>query len=411
MAQSYTLYELNEYIRRVIALNFPESVWITCEISQAKNSRGNIYLDLVQQDEEDNVVAQSSAAIWYKSYLFLKSKLGELLPSLLTPGTQIRVKVMVEYSEKYGMKLIVEDIDPAFTLGKLEMARQKILERLHHEGVSELNKALPLPTVIQRIAVISAENAAGYIDFKTHLETNSYGYHFAITLFPAALQGSKTETEVCDALSRISKDKKSFDLIAIIRGGGSKLDLAGFDNFNIGHKVATSPIPVFTGIGHEIDQSIADLMAHTAMKTPTAVADFILEHNVNFEGEIMDMMHSVERIAHRELKMHQLSIENVFILLQSLPAEAIRNQTIFLSQLQQQLMQQVDHRMHRQLIMHESFDQILHVSDPIHTLNKGYTIVNQGGKIVAKKREFTEGDLTIQFADGVIEINNTPKIA
>ncbi|MBK7220785.1 MAG: exodeoxyribonuclease VII large subunit [Saprospiraceae bacterium] len=214
MAQNdtFTLFDLNEYLKRVIALNFPEPVWISCEIAQIKNARGNYYLDLVQQNEKEEVIAQSQAAIWYKSYLFLKAKLGDLLNSLLQEGTQIKIKVNVEYNERFGLKLIIEDIDPAYTLGQMELSRQKIMERLKTAGVTELNKNVVMPRVIQRIAVISSDTAAGFKDFTAHLEENKYGYQFTPTLFPAAMQGQNTEKEVVSQLQEIKLQNKTMML-------------------------------------------------------------------------------------------------------------------------------------------------------------------------------------------------------
>ena len=284
MPSSYSLYELNEYIRRVIALNFAEPIWVNAEISQIKEVRGNVYMDLVYHDDQTNEIkAQISAGIWFKSYLFLKNKLGALLPSLLSEGTHVLLKVQVEFTERYGMKLIVEDIDPSFTIGQMEMNRQKILQKLFDEGLTHQNKLTKLPVVIQRIAVISSDNAAGYIDFINHLSQNPYGYQFKTTLFRASLQGQNTEREVCQALNDISEDASKYDCTVIIRGGGSKLDLAWFDNFNIGARIAKSPIPVMTGIGHDINATVADTVAHTTLKTPTAAADFIISHNICFE--------------------------------------------------------------------------------------------------------------------------------
>ena len=197
---SYTLFELNEYIKRVIALNFQEPVWIECEISQVKESRGNFYLDFVQKKEDsDEVVAQSSGYLWYKSALFLKKKLGDLFAALLKDGTAVKIKVYIEFHERYGLKLNIEDIDPSFTIGQLEMLRQKIIQRLKEEGKLNSNKLIPIPSVVQKIAVISSETAAGYIDFVQQIQHNIYGYQFTHTLFSAALQGSNTEKKVTAA--------------------------------------------------------------------------------------------------------------------------------------------------------------------------------------------------------------------
>jgi exodeoxyribonuclease VII large subunit len=179
--ETHSLFELNEYIKRVIALNFPEPLWINCEIAQIKEVRGNVYIDLVEQDNQDNIIAQASAVIWYKSYLFIKNKLGHLANSLLSVGTHVKVKVIVEFNERYGYKLVIEDIDPTYTLGRLEINRQKIIERLKADQLFDLNKCIELPAVIQKIAIISSDQAAGYKDFIAQISENQYGYHFSFS--------------------------------------------------------------------------------------------------------------------------------------------------------------------------------------------------------------------------------------
>lgn len=401
---TYSLFELNEYIRRVVALNFAEPIWINCEIAQIKEARGNFYLDLVEQDESDQVIAQIQAAIWYKNYLFIKSKLGVLTQSLLVAGTHIKIKVSVDFNERYGLKLLVEDIDPTYTLGRLELNRQKIIERLKKEEVVDQNKALILPRVIQSIAVISSDTAAGYQDFIKHMQHNAYGYSFEITLFKAAMQGTNTEREVCAALDEIT-GTGNFDIIALMRGGGSKLDLSFFDNFNIGFKIASSPIPVFTGIGHEIDLSVADMVSNKTLKTPTAVADYILEHNARFEGEIIDIetrMHQLVRSlvdrAHRELVLSEQT------LIQR-PREIIATQYRELEIIKSISSQQVKFIFNRASDQITAFESLIVSYDPQKVLKRGFAIVHQNGEIIDRASKAKRGLMQIEFSDQTITTN------
>jgi len=407
MPQSYTLYELNEYIKRVIALNFAESVWINCEISQVKEVRGNVYLDLVHHDDKtDEIKAQISANIWYKSYLFIKNKLGALLPSLLKEGTHVLLKVKVEFNERYGIKLIIEDIDPSFTIGQMEMNRQKILQRLQEEGLLHLNKQHNLPSVIQRIAVISSSNAAGYIDFINHLNTNTYGYKYLTTLYSAALQGLNTEREVCQALREIEDNKDKFDTIVIIRGGGSKLDLAWFDNFNIGSLIAKSALPVITGIGHDIDSTVTDIMAHTSLKTPTAVADYMINHNLEFESEILQKNHWISQMAQQLLKQQQFALQNVTQEILWIPKDKIRNGYMVLSNIQNTIYQDVFRKIQNHKDKMILIDKELYLSHPENILKKGYTIIRQNDKISKKSKDLDfHQSFEIQFIDKTIKVN------
>lgn len=401
--ETYTLYDLNEYIKRVIALNFSDPIWISCEISQCKNVRGNYYLDLIHQNEEGEVIAQNSAMIWYKSLLFIKAKLGELLPSLLKEGVSIKVKVLVEYNERYGLKLIIEDIDPSYTLGQIELNRQKILERLKQEEVIDQNKLTKLPSVIKKIAVISSDQAAGYKDFITHINENPYGYSFAIHLFQAAMQGNMTESEVCAAIDSIKKAK--FDVICIIRGGGSKLDLAAFDNFNIGYKIATCKIPVITGIGHEIDQSIADITAHTALKTPTAVADYIINHNTDFESKIVLMQQSIERLANMHIKNARLKMEGYNLFFKSKPKEIIKQRSILLGQYATTISNFKDIHIKNSHIQLKNIDAILQLSDPKNIMKRGFVLVKNDSKYITSVKEMQKiKSGKLEFHDGEIGI-------
>ncbi len=408
MRQSYSLYELNEYIRRVISLNFTEPIWVNCEISQVKEVKGNVYLDLVYHDEiTGDITAQLSGNIWFKSYLFLKNKLGELLPSILKEGIHVQLKVQVEFSERYGLKLNIEDIDPAFTIGQMELNRQKILQKLTKEGWIDKNKQLPFPNVIQKIAVISSHNAAGYIDFTKHLFNNNFGYAFHVELFNAAMQGMNTEREVCNAFRQISTSNKHFDVILIIRGGGSKLDLSWFDNFNIGVEIAKSNVPVITGIGHEIDQTVADTVANISLKTPTAVADYIIRHNETFEGNIQWLTQTIHQISQRIVKQETILLNKSIQLLSLIPRETVKKHKLNIEQVIKLCFTTSTALIQKQKDRLTFHEQQINLLRPENILKKGYAIIKQNDQFISSKANFVENvTTTIEFYDGQIKINH-----
>ena len=404
---SYSLFELNEYIKRVVALNFTEAIWVNAEVSQVSEVRGQVYMDLVQHAEDENrIEAQASAVIWYKSYLFIRKKLGELLPSILTEGTKVLVKVKVEFHERYGLKLIIEDIDPSFTIGQMEMARQKIIENLRQAGVIEHNSRLTLPDVIQRVAVISSATAAGFADFKQQLTENEYGYDIHFDLYQAAMQGGNTEREVCAALDEIEVLQDDYDCIAIIRGGGSKLDLASFDNYNIGHKIASSSLPVLTGIGHEIDNTVADIVSFQSLKTPTAVAAFIVERNTQYESDIMQAGIWIKQLAKQNLEYHNLQLEQISQLVRLKPQEYIKSENQKIQQLSTLLKQASKYAIKdiKDSISH--MEQMVAIVDPKSILKRGYIMLKKGDEVTSSTSELTKGDnVELEFHDGKVQAN------
>jgi|JI10StandDraft_1071094.scaffolds.fasta_scaffold03347_20 exodeoxyribonuclease VII large subunit len=407
MPASYTLYELNEYIRRVIALNFAEPIWVSCEISQVKEVRGNVYLDLVYHDEKSqDITAQISASIWYKSYLFLKTKLGALLPSLLREGTHILVKVQVEFSERYGMKLIIEDIDPSFTIGQMEMNRQKIMQKLSDDGLIGLNKNQKMPSVVKRIAVISSATAAGFIDFQNHLQHNSYGYTYKISLYQVAMQGQNTEKDVTKAFDAIHESVDQYDCVLIIRGGGSKLDLSAFDNYNIGAKISKCNLPVLTGIGHDIDSTVADICASYSLKTPTALADYIIEHNFRFETTLTEVTHWISRMAGQLIKNKELELQQTIQILKIIPSEIIRTNQVSINYINQNINTSVKTILHRHTERLKTIDSNIHLLNPKNILKRGYSIIRQDNTVIKRSTDLDKNkDIQIEFFDKEIKVN------
>lgn len=398
--EAYSLFELNEFIRQVVALNFPEPVWVQAEVMQARCSRGHWYIDLVQKDEvDDEVKAQAQAVIWIGQAARIQRSLGQKLEDFLLPGVQVRLLVRVEFHERYGLKLNVQDIDTAFTIGQLEQQRLLTLDRLQREGLLELNKQLLLPPVLQRIAVISSEQAAGYADFCHQLLNNPYGYRFHTQLFNAAVQGVNVASEFVSRLASI--DPKKFDCVVVIRGGGSRLDLAAFDGWEVCAAAARCPLPVLVGIGHETDRTLLDLVAHTALKTPTAVAEFIVQRNAYFEATLLEMGEQIRHLA-REL-LHEAAIELNFRaqLLRSNAQRLIDGKSMQLEYLERTLPASVERILSSHQLQLQSYEYTIQALDPVNTLKRGFAIVRKNGRAVKNIDELVPGDeVEGQVSDG-----------
>ncbi len=403
--ESYSLYQLNEYIRRVIALNFREPLWIEAEISQIKNSRGNFYLELVEKDDGgDDILAQTSAVIWYRNYKFIEKKLGDIVDDLLQDGTQVRIKCKVDYHERYGLKLVVEDIDPNFTYGKLELKRQKIILQLEEEGLIELNKGLLIPSVIQRIAVISSSGAAGYQDFKKQLDNNPYGYSFKVDLFDCAVQGVKVSVDTTQAIQEISKSNTNYHIVAIIRGGGSKLDLSGYDDYDISKAIALSEIPFVIGIGHDIDITVTDLVACVSLKTPTAVADYIIEKNMMYESRIESFSTSLTSKARTLVKEKQQTLSLYKDRLALKVDRLIQEEINSLDILGHRLNSDLGLMLQRNKNFLDQSSLRLDSIDPIMILNQGYSIIRKDGKSLSSSEGLkVDDEVTITMHDGQVE--------
>jgi exodeoxyribonuclease VII large subunit len=271
------LLELQNRLKQGIELLFPSRIWIKAEISAVKaRSGGHCYMELSQSDSK-GLTAKASAIIWSSRYRFIAPYFESVTGSPLQEGMTVLVEVQVNYSQLYGMSLIINDIDPEYSLGVKELERQRTIERLQKEGLMGLQKELPMSALPYRLAVISAEDAAGYRDFMRHLHENPYGFSFETELYPALMQGVDCPSSIIAALDLINDSQEIYDVVLILRGGGAKLDLACYDDYDLAAVIAQYPLPVITAIGHDQDYHVCDMVAHEYLKTPTALADFILE--------------------------------------------------------------------------------------------------------------------------------------
>lgn len=409
--ETISLYHLNQHLKQVIALNFEEFIWISAEIAQCRNTRGHWYLELVEKDAAtDMVIAQISAVIWAGEYRQLLNTLGSELDNLLQPGTQVRLLVEMTYHERYGLKLTIRNIDLQYTMGNLELQKRATLERLSKENLLGLNSKIALPTVLQRIAVISSATAAGFKDFSEQLLKNSFHYAFQMQLFDASMQGQNVSRDITNHLSSFSSG--DWDCVVIIRGGGSKLDLADFDEYALAKAIALCEIPVITGIGHEIDTSIADMVAHTAVKTPTSAASFILDRMKAFEQLLVDMQSTFIEISQTELYRQSIQLTQLSARLINAYKSKHEKETERNTQFNARLKLIADQLIKKGKYELESCESKLNILDYRTALKRGFTLLLKDDKPVKSVQTLQEGDQVKQVLfDGTLlstinKINN-----
>jgi exodeoxyribonuclease VII large subunit len=329
-----TLFQLNKLIQESLKTRLNNAFWVKAEIAQIKeNYSGHCYLELVEKDKlTDKIVAQSKGTIWANTYRMLKPYFETTTNRKLAVGINILISVKVEFHEVYGLSLNISDIDPSYTVGDLALKKAEVIKRLKDEGVFDINHGLTMPLIPQRIAVISSETAAGYKDFITHLDDNQNQYRFTVKLFPAFMQGEKSEESIVNALEIINKKIHNYDIVAIIRGGGSQVDLSCFDSYWVSLHVAQFPIPVLTGIGHEQDDSIVDMVAHTRLKTPTAVADYLIETLNDFENHLDNTYIHVAELARMSVSEHLSILEHTLLNLPVIIKDSLHKETSILNQ-------------------------------------------------------------------------------
>ncbi len=405
MVESYSLFELNEYIRRVVALNFAEPIWINCEIGQMNDSSGHIFMDLIQKGEEtDELIARAEAVIWKSTVQKLLKKSLLSLEQIIVEGNEIRIKAQVDFHERYGFKLIVEEIDAEYTLGKWLIRRTKVIEQLKKEGIFYFNSQLSLPKVIQNVAVISSTGAAGLQDYLHQIQHNPYQYQVKNTLFSATVQGDKAAKKIAERLRTIAL-KEGFDIVIIIRGGGARLDLSAFDEYELGKAIAGCPIPVITGIGHDVDQTVADQVAHTDVKTPTAVADFIIHHNAFFESQLEHLGNRIKDLGNLVVKKENILLQNIQqkIIYEShrKKQENIKNIEI----LEQKLKYKIQSYFQNKNIELEQQEKLLETLNIQSVLKRGYALITQNNNKIKSIDQINIKDrLNIILNDGNIEV-------
>ncbi len=308
-----SLAELNALIGETIDDAFSQMYWIRAEISEfTVNRTGHCYLELVEIDEATKeVLARGRATIWSYTFRMLKPYFETTTGQSFTEGIKVLVQTKVEYHPVYGLSLNIRDIDPTFTMGDMARKRREIIQQLEEDGVLTMNQELHLPLVPQRIAIISSPTAAGLQDFLDQLENNPHQIKFYTRLFPAVMQGNESPDSIMQALEMVYNYEDFFDVVAIIRGGGAQLDLASFDHYELAYHITQFPIPVLTGIGHDKDETVVDLVAHTKLKTPTAVAGFLISGALAFEQELLQFENRFIDLVQQRLEKEKTYLQNV----------------------------------------------------------------------------------------------------
>lgn len=423
---SLSLYELNNIVRLTIENTLIDTYWIRAEISELHVNR-HCYLEFVQKDERGNgIIAKARGQVWASKWYMLKSYFEKVTRQSLTVGMQVLVKVEVTFHEYYGYSLNVVDIDPTYTLGDISRRRQEIIQTLKDEGVYDMNKELPLPRLLQRIAVISSPTAAGYGDFCNQLHTNLFGLAFHTQLFPAIMQGNEVEHSIITALERIAENYEAWDIVVIIRGGGSATDLSGFDTLELAENVAQFPIPIVTGIGHERDDTIIDMVAHTRVKTPTAAAEFIIHHQENELAEVEELETSIRNAASAILlsekqrlalltnklpnlfvilrQKEQSRIERAFIRIQSAAIQRSITENALVENKAQKLETAVSNLLAAQQHKVEMLHTKVESSNPQRILNLGFSITRINGKAVTDSNAVKQGQtIETTLKNGIIK--------
>lgn len=425
MQQSLTLLEYNQRIKNLMYDPDVQNCWVTAETSDLRVSRGHCYMELLQKDEQGYTVARLNAVIWANTFTRLDAQFFQVTGKHLATGMKVMVNVNANFHEQYGLKAVINGINPEFTLGDIERIRQEIIARLTKEGIIDMNKQLSWPLAPQRIAIISASGAAGYGDFLNQLHNNAYGLKFYTCLFESVMQGMNTVPSVIAALDRIAAVEELFDCVVIIRGGGSTSDLNSFDNYDLGANIAQFPLPIITGIGHDRDVTIPDMVSKLHVKTPTAAAEFLVQCGLAQLNRINEMATAVvsssrEAIAHaREqlsyygsfipLAAHKL-IENSKLHLngyaQSIPLVVkgrIDNQHMLLQRYVDVIKTSIANSLERQRMVLNTLSDKVQLLSPQNTLNRGYSLTTLNGHVVTSATAIKPGDhIVTTLKDGTI---------
>lgn len=419
-----TLYELNSMVRDVVELGMPGSYWVEAELSEVRERSGHCYMELVQKDLTGNsTVARASARCWRSTWASLRPGFEQVTGEHFRAGLKVLLQVHAQFHENFGFSWIVTDIDPAYTLGDMARRRQEIIRILKEEGVFDLNKELCLSLFASRIAVVSSESAAGYGDFCNQLDTNAYGFAFSVRLFPAVMQGERTEGSIISALDAINSEADDFDCVVIIRGGGAVSDLSAFDSLALAENVANFPLPVITGIGHERDESVLDMVANKRVKTPTAAAALLIENLKHTYDRIVQAQERISvsvsrRMDYERVRLERVSgripvlfslvktrqqarIDSLFARVGAAAGRIVAEERLRLDRLSVVLAPAVRQRLSAENHRLELLGQRISAVDPAILLRRGYSITLHNGRAVYSSDQLSDGDvIETRLAEG-----------
>lgn len=427
MTKTLSLSELNSLVADVINTTMSRSYWVEAELSEVRENRGHCYMELIEKNENSNVpIARASAKCWSNIWSAIKPYFIRITGQQIRAGMKVMLQVHAQFHPQYGFSWIVDDINPEYTMGDMMRKRQEIIRQLKEEGVYDLQKELSLPLFAQRIAVISSATAAGYGDFCNQLENNELGLYFHVELFPTIMQGDNVESSIIASLNHINNREEEFDCVVIIRGGGATADLSGFDTLGLAENVANFPLPIITGIGHERDESILDMVSYRRVKTPTAAAAYLINHLTstlirveNAQSTIIDYVKKALEIENMRIKhigaqipvlfsivrtKQEARLESLFQRLFTASKELMKQSDFLLLSLQQRVQPAVRGRLSSE---HHRLDVLEHrarLLDPTLLLKRGYSITLHNGKAIHNANDLKIGDtITTLLEIGQIE--------
>jgi len=391
---SITLSELTEQIQQTIRTGFETPVWIRAEISELReNQGGHCYLELIEKDtDSDTLLAKSKATCWASTYRMLKPYFESATGQTLRAGLKVLVAVTVEFHSVYGFSLNIRDIDPTFTMGEMAARRMQIIRQLEADGVVDMNKQLPMPAVVQRLAIISSATAAGYGDFSDQLKNNPSHFVFYTRLFPAIMQGDQAEGSIIKVLETIYEHAELFDVVVIIRGGGATTDLACFDSYDLALNCAQFPLPILAGIGHQRDVSILDMVAYASLKTPTAVAEYLNSNLQEAEDQALNIFADIRAVIKNKIDTDNRRIDQTKLRIKQTLRSWVVQKTHLLerqkSRLQSTVRMQLLKQNNRLVVLEKSIDTY----SPVFLLRHGYTITTLHGKRITSAGQVKPGD-------------------
>ena len=403
--QRLTLRQLNLMVRDAIEMQLPDEYWVEAELSECREHGGHCYMELEEKDDRSNTpVARASAKCWRQTWLMVRPYFERTTGQQLRAGMKVLLRVYAQFHEAYGFSWIVTDIDPTYTLGDMARRRQEIIRQLKDEGVFDLQRELQLPLFAQRIAVVSAANAAGYGDFCRQLEDNEYGFRFSITLFPAVMQGEQVEASVISALNQIYGRMADFDVVCILRGGGAVADLSGFDTLALAENVAQFPLPIITGIGHERDESILDMVAFQRVKTPTAAATLLIDNLRLVLERINTAQQRINTAVTQQLNSHKVRLSHLATLIPTLPMRMLSDTRHHIDLLERRLPVAIERQLTEQKHRLSRLELTLQGFDPQLLLSRGYSITLLNGKALRDPRQAKPGDtIETRIEKGIIQ--------
>ena len=401
--EALSLYELNALVRQTIEEKLAREYWVEAELAEARESRGHLYMELVEKDEQSNTpIARASAKCWRSQWVMIQPHFERVTGQQLHAGMKVRLKVYAQFHEAYGFSWIVTDIDPNFTLGDLARRRLEIIRQLKQEGVFDLQRELQLSMFCLRIAVISSATAAGYGDFQQQLAES--GFAFQTQLFPAIMQGEQVEDSIIQALERIYADYSDcFDCVVIIRGGGATADMSGFDTLALAENVAQFPLPIITGIGHDRDECVLDMVSHLRVKTPTAAAAFLIDQAQQVLDHIGQCEQRITLQAQAKLSALNTQLSNLSTRIPTLFSLVKTRHESKLQQTKQQLSNALLRRIDKERHRLELLTQRTASLDPQLILNRGYSLTTFGGKVIRSASDLKNGDeIETRLSQGII---------